>query len=75
MAKRTIMRRFRIHEISAVDEPAQQGAKALLMKRRDSTSPRLAAVAAHQAEVRQQRHDDVRLEAVRRHQSSNHAEA
>lgn len=31
--KKTIMRSFKIHEISAVDTPAQEGARAVLMKR------------------------------------------
>ena len=33
MAKKRIMRKFRISEISGVDVPAQQGARALIMKR------------------------------------------
>ena len=33
--KRRIMRKFRIDEISSVDRPAQQGARAVIMKRFD----------------------------------------
>lgn len=35
MAKRRIMRKFKISEISPVDRPAQSPALALLMKRQD----------------------------------------
>lgn len=34
--KRRILRRFRITEISAVDNPAQEGARAVIMKRADA---------------------------------------
>jgi hypothetical protein len=34
-AKKTIMREFKLHEISAVTMPAQKGAQAVIMKRRD----------------------------------------
>lgn len=44
MVKR-IMRRFRMNEISAVDRPAQKGAKMTIMKRDDSTSRLSAAIA------------------------------
>lgn len=66
MAKR-IMRRFRINEISAVDEPAQQPAKALLMKRAPANSPMLEVVAKHQNEIRKH-------QAVARHQEALRAE-
>jgi hypothetical protein len=39
-----IMRRFAINEISAVDKPAQEGARAVIMKRDENTG---AAVAVH----------------------------
>jgi hypothetical protein len=75
VAKR-IMRRFRINEISAVDEPAQQPAKALLMKRRTGPDDQtlVAAVAKHQAEIREQRQDNMRHEAVAKHQKDLRAE-
>ena len=42
MAKR-IMRRFRLHEISAVDNPAQEHAKVTIFKREDQDMPWTAA--------------------------------
>lgn len=38
-SKRRIMRHFKLAEISAVDKPAQEGATATLMKRKDAETP------------------------------------
>ncbi len=40
MAKRKIMRAFKINELSAVDRPAQEGAQMVLMKRKDGDDKR-----------------------------------
>lgn len=42
MAKRRIMREFTLHEISAVDRPAQEGAKAMIIKRAGPLSDQVA---------------------------------
>lgn len=43
--KRKVMRSFKLDEISAVDKPAQEGAKAVLMKRKQNSEKKSAAVA------------------------------
>lgn len=52
MAKqRRIMRKFEIHELSAVDKPAQEGAKMVLMKRDDSIEKALPVPNADESKV------------------------
>jgi hypothetical protein len=74
MGNKRVMRRFRINEISAVDEPAQEPAKAVLMKRAGTASPMLEIVARHQNEIRKQRRErmafDSMANAVAKHQES-----